>query len=110
MSIKISNLSKNYGSQKAVNNISFSIGKGEVVGFLGPNGAGKSTTMKIITGYLSGDGGEVEVCNENGGRGIIPFNGMLPGDAYLWSKYRDDKLLLEKFNEFNTSQQEIVEL
>ena len=65
MSIKISNLSKNYGSQKAVNNISFSIGKGEVVGFLGPNGAGKSTTMKIITGYLSGDGGEVEVCNEN---------------------------------------------
>jgi ABC-2 type transport system ATP-binding protein len=64
MSIKISNLSKNYGSQKAVNNISFSIGKGEVVGFLGPNGAGKSTTMKIITGYLAGDGGEVEVCNE----------------------------------------------
>ncbi len=64
MSIKISNLSKNYGSQKAVNNISFSISKGEVVGFLGPNGAGKSTTMKIITGYLAGDGGEVEVCNE----------------------------------------------
>jgi len=64
MSIKISNLSKNYGSQKAVNNISFSIGKGEVVGFLGPNGAGKSTTMKIITGYLAGDGGDVEVCDE----------------------------------------------
>jgi ABC-2 type transport system ATP-binding protein len=64
MSIRISNLSKNYGSQKAVDNISFSIGKGEVVGFLGPNGAGKSTTMKIITGYLAGDGGEVEVCNE----------------------------------------------
>ena len=42
----------------------------------------------------------VEVCNENGGRRIIPFNGMLPGDAYLWSKYRDDKLLLEKFKEF----------
>jgi ABC-2 type transport system ATP-binding protein len=64
MSIKINNVSKNYGSQKAVNNISFSIGKGEVVGFLGPNGAGKSTTMKIITGYLAGDGGEVEVCDE----------------------------------------------
>jgi len=64
MSIKISNLSKNYGTQKAVNNISFNIGKGEVVGFLGPNGAGKSTTMKIITGYLAGDGGEVEVCDE----------------------------------------------
>lgn len=64
MSIKVSNLSKNYGTQKAVNNISFSIGKGEIVGFLGPNGAGKSTTMKIITGYISGDGGQTEVCGE----------------------------------------------
>jgi ABC-2 type transport system ATP-binding protein len=64
MSIKVSNLSKNYGAQKAVNNISFSVGKGEIVGFLGPNGAGKSTTMKIITGYLECDGGGVEVCNE----------------------------------------------
>ncbi len=42
----------------------------------------------------------IEVCNENGGRKIIPFNGMLPGDAYLWSKYRDDEALLEKFKEF----------
>ena len=64
MSIKVSNLSKNYGAQKAVNNISFSIGKGEIVGFLGPNGAGKSTTMKIITGYIESDGGGVEVCGE----------------------------------------------
>ncbi len=64
MSIKVSNLSKNYGAQKAVNNINFTIGKGEIVGFLGPNGAGKSTTMKIITGYLTGDGGSVEVCGE----------------------------------------------
>ena len=64
MSIKVSNLSKNYGTQKAVNNISFSIGKGEIVGFLGPNGAGKSTTMKIITGYLSSDSGQTEVCGE----------------------------------------------
>ena len=64
MSIKVLNLSKNYGAQKAVNNISFTIGKGEIVGFLGPNGAGKSTTMKIITGYLECDSGVVEVCNE----------------------------------------------
>ena len=42
----------------------------------------------------------IELCNENGGRSVIPFNGMLPGDAYLWSKYRDDELLLEKFREF----------
>ena len=42
----------------------------------------------------------LEVCNENGGRSILPFNGMLPGDAYLWSKYRDDELLMNKFREF----------
>lgn len=63
MSIAVNNLLKTYGSQKAVNNISFSIEKGEIVGFLGPNGAGKSTTMKIITGYLLQDGGDAKVCN-----------------------------------------------
>jgi hypothetical protein len=42
----------------------------------------------------------LELCNENGGRNIIPFNGMLPGDAYLWTRFRDDKALLEKFKEF----------
>jgi ABC-2 type transport system ATP-binding protein len=62
MSISVNNLSKNYGAQKAVNNISFTINKGEIVGFLGPNGAGKSTTMKMITGYLKPDGGNAEVC------------------------------------------------
>ncbi len=51
-----------YGAQKAVDGISFSVSKGEIVGFLGPNGAGKSTTMKIVTGYLSSDGGTVQVC------------------------------------------------
>jgi ABC-2 type transport system ATP-binding protein len=62
MSIVVKDLLKVYGTQKAVNNISFSIGKGEIVGFLGPNGAGKSTTMKIITGYLAQDGGTAKVC------------------------------------------------
>lgn len=51
-----------YGEQKAVDDISFSAGKGEIVGFLGPNGAGKSTTMKIITGYLLADAGSCTVC------------------------------------------------
>lgn len=63
MSIVVNNLLKTYGTQKAVNNISFSIEKGEIVGFLGPNGAGKSTTMKIITGYLLQDGGDAKVCD-----------------------------------------------
>jgi len=62
MSISVTNLSKHYGAQKAVNNISFKVNKGEIVGFLGPNGAGKSTTMKMITGYLAADAGQITVC------------------------------------------------
>ncbi|WP_315819698.1 ATP-binding cassette domain-containing protein [Paraflavitalea speifideaquila] len=62
MSIEVTQLTKTYGEQKAVDNISFKVGKGEIVGFLGPNGAGKSTTMKIITGYLQPDTGTTIVC------------------------------------------------
>ena len=62
MSIKVENILKQYGSQKAVDLISFEVGKGQIVGFLGPNGAGKSTTMKMITGYLRPDQGSIEVC------------------------------------------------
>ncbi|MBC7553792.1 MAG: gliding motility-associated ABC transporter ATP-binding subunit GldA [Taibaiella sp.] len=65
MSIKVSSLSKIYNTQKAVDNISFELTKGEIVGFLGPNGAGKSTTMKMITGYLPPTTGQVEVCGYN---------------------------------------------
>lgn len=61
MSLKISHLTKVYGSQKAVNNISFEIEAGEIVGFLGPNGAGKSTTMKIATGLVPPTQGKVTV-------------------------------------------------
>ncbi|MEO6845302.1 MAG: gliding motility-associated ABC transporter ATP-binding subunit GldA [Ginsengibacter sp.] len=61
MSIAVSRLIKIYGKQKAVNDISFSVGNNEIVGFLGPNGAGKSTTMKIITGYLAPDSGDAVV-------------------------------------------------
>jgi ABC-2 type transport system ATP-binding protein len=65
MSIEVKNLLKVYGEQKAVNNISFKVNKGEIVGFLGPNGAGKSTTMKIITGYLEQSSGDAYVCGMN---------------------------------------------
>jgi ABC-2 type transport system ATP-binding protein len=61
MSIKIENLTKYYGQQAAVNNISFEINTGEIVGFLGPNGAGKSTTMKMITTYLTPSAGKIYV-------------------------------------------------
>jgi ABC-2 type transport system ATP-binding protein len=57
MSIEVTAISKSYGSQKALDNISFSVKKGEIVGFLGPNGAGKSTLMKILTTYISADQG-----------------------------------------------------
>lgn len=60
--IEISGLTKKYGNNKAVNDISFSVSKGEILGFLGPNGAGKSTTMNILTGYLSKTSGKVSVC------------------------------------------------
>lgn len=63
MSIEVKNISKSYGSQKALNNISFTINKGEIVGFLGPNGAGKSTLMKILTTYIEADSGSALVNN-----------------------------------------------
>ncbi|MFV8339083.1 gliding motility-associated ABC transporter ATP-binding subunit GldA [Flavobacterium sp. LB3P21] len=61
MSIEVNNISKSYGAQKALDNISFSIKKGEIVGFLGPNGAGKSTLMKILTTYINADEGSAIV-------------------------------------------------
>jgi len=64
MSITVTNLVKKYGTQHAVNHISFALNKGEITGFLGPNGAGKSTTMKIIAGYFAADEGEAMVCGQ----------------------------------------------
>ncbi|HOU30826.1 MAG TPA: ATP-binding cassette domain-containing protein, partial [Bacteroidales bacterium] len=66
MDIVIQNITKSYGVQKAVDNISFKVNTGEIVGFLGPNGAGKTTTMKIITSYLAPDEGDVFI----GGRSV----------------------------------------
>jgi ABC-2 type transport system ATP-binding protein len=59
--IEIQNLSKNFGPLRAVDDISFSVGRGEVLGFLGPNGAGKSTTMKMVTGFLTPTSGTARV-------------------------------------------------
>ena len=64
MSILVSGVTKIFGEQKAVNNISFSVNKGEILGFLGPNGAGKTTTMKMIAGYLAPSSGEIKVCGK----------------------------------------------
>ena len=92
MSISVTNLTKIYGAQKAVDGISFNVDKGEIVGFLGPNGAGKSTTMKILTGYLQADEGVAEVCglnvhdNSNGTKkkiGYLPEANPLYYDMYV---------------------------
>ena len=63
MSIKVKKLSKVYGTQKALIEVSLEINKGEIVGFLGPNGAGKSTLMKILTGYIPQTNGDAKICN-----------------------------------------------
>ena len=81
MSISVEHLYKSYGKQLVLNDISFSIGTGEIVAFLGNNGAGKSTTMKIITGYLEPDSGDVEVCGINVRKNPLESNrkiGYLP--------------------------------
>ena len=92
MSIHIQSLSKFYGKQKALNEISFEVKKGEILGFLGPNGAGKSTTMKIITGYLSADSGTVKVCGLDSQEhpiqikkhiGYLPENNPLYYEMYI---------------------------
>ena len=63
--LKVGNLKKNFGSFQAVKGISFSVGKGEVLGFLGPNGAGKSTTMRMITGFLPPTSGRAVICGHD---------------------------------------------
>jgi ABC-2 type transport system ATP-binding protein len=92
MTIKIEQVSKFYGSQKALDQVSFEIGTGELIGFLGPNGAGKSTLMKIITGYLSSDGGTVTINGEivetknvaiRSQIGYLPENNPLYTDLYV---------------------------
>ncbi len=87
MSVRIEKLTKKYGEQTAVNAISLTVSKGEILGFLGPNGAGKSTTMKMITGYLQPDGGIAEICGINvkeNAAGVKKKTGYLPESNPLY--------------------------
>lgn len=63
--LQVNNISKNFGDFKAINNLSFEVKVGDVMGFLGPNGAGKTTSMRVITGYLKSDKGSVVINNKN---------------------------------------------
>jgi len=101
ITIEVSNLVKTYGSLTAVNNLSFTVKRGEIVGLLGPNGAGKSTTMRILTGYLPANSGSVHICGQPVAShpeatkrhvGYMPENNPLPDDMrvseYLWFRGR----------------------
>lgn len=112
MSIEVKNLLKEYGEQKAVNDISFKINKGEIVGFLGPNGAGKSTTMKIITGYLQQTGGEAFVCGMNVTDNALEIKkkiGYLPeANALYYDMYVKEYLsFIAETHKINNKQQAI---
>ncbi|MFC3416054.1 gliding motility-associated ABC transporter ATP-binding subunit GldA [Algoriphagus hitonicola] len=88
MSLEVSQLCKNYGSQKALDQVSFEAKPGRILGFLGPNGAGKSTTMKIITGYIQSDGGEVRVLGNDAlsnSKKVANLIGYLPEKNPLYS-------------------------
>lgn len=101
ITIEVSHLKKSYGTLHAVNDLSFSVRRGEIIGLLGPNGAGKSTTMRILTGYLPATSGSVRICglpvasqSEQTKRfiGYMPENNPLPEDMrvseYLWFRGR----------------------
>ncbi len=101
ITIEVTHLKKSYGSLNAVNDLSFSVKRGEIIGLLGPNGAGKSTTMRILTGYMPATSGSVRICGlpvasqaEATKRlvGYMPENNPLPEDMrvseYLWFRGR----------------------
>lgn len=118
MSILVENLSKFYGKQVAVDDVSFEIKRGEVVGFLGPNGAGKSTTMKILTCYINQDQGRASVCNldtHSQGLQVRKKIGYLPEHNPLYKEMyvREFLLLVSRFYGIKKPQariQEVIEM
>src|SRR6059036_1543701 len=94
--IRVQGLTKHYGPVVALEEVSFEIGRGEVVGFLGPNGAGKTTTMKILTGYLYPDRGKAEVAGHAVEREPLAVKrqiGYLPESTPLYAEMRVDEYL-----------------
>ena len=82
--IKVEHLSKSFGPKRAVNDISFSVERGEVLGFLGPNGAGKSTTMRMLTGFIPPSAGKITVGGHDMESDPLPAKkliGYLPENA-----------------------------
>ena len=117
MSININKVNKFYGNQQALTDVSFSLNKGEIVGFLGPNGAGKSTLMKIITCYLKQDAGKVQVCDLDtleqnlkvkAKIGYLPENNPLYNDMYI-KEYLTFVGRIYKFENLNNRVAKIIQ-
>ncbi len=118
MSIKVENLTKVYGEQRAVDNVTFEAKKGEVLGFLGPNGAGKTTTMKIITCFIPQTSGTAEVCGFNTAEqsmevrkriGYLPENNPLYKDMYV-KEYLEFVAGLHKVSNKKSRVNEMIEM
>jgi ABC-2 type transport system ATP-binding protein len=116
MSIEVQNISKSYGTQKALDAISFSVKQGEIVGFLGPNGAGKSTLMKILTTYIASDEGAASVAGfdvENSKKDVQKNVGYLPEHNPLYLELYVREYLTFNANVYNVPKsriQEVIEL
>ncbi len=115
MTVETRNITKLFGKQKALNNVSFKIKKGELVGFLGPNGAGKSTMMKIITGFLPFNSGEILINDQR----VLPNNleirktiGYLPEQNPLYSDLYIKEFLeiTAGFYQLNNTKQRVNEM
>lgn len=118
MSVVVEKLTKSYGSQKAVDSVSFTINKGEVVGFIGPNGSGKSTTMKSICGILKPDSGRVLINDQDmeastidikSKIGYLPENNPLYHDQYI-KEYLSHVGKIYKINGLKERVKEIIDL
>lgn len=113
MSIEVNSVSKVYGKQKALNNISFKVDKPEIVGFLGPNGAGKSTMMKILTTYLTASNGTIKVNDHNvisNAKEVQQSVGYLPEHNPLYLEQYVKEYLLFNANIYGVSKQRINEV
>ena len=115
MSISVKNVTKKYGNQNALDNISFEIPKGEIVGFLGPNGAGKSTSMKIITCFIPQTNGEVTVCGLDVNDDPIKVKrkvGYLPehNPLYLDMYVKEYLLFLARLHKIKNKKERVTEM
>jgi len=115
LSVQVQNITKTYGTQNAVDNISFAVREGEIVGFLGPNGAGKTTTMKILTGFIPQTKGEAHVCNLNVNEKPIESRkkiGYLPehNPLYLDMYVKEYLSFISKVHHIKNSKNRIAEI